>query len=403
MPEAPPAPPEIEAPPPSPTHAEQSKGIFKQARIDAGLDQPPPPPTPPAPDPVPPVEGDKSKKGVVPDDVIDPSKDTPPAPSEAIAAIEAMVLPKNAKPEQVANFNKLKGTATETISKQEKVIADLQKKIEGSTDKTELEGLKGKLTAAEEKARDIEERFSRVAFQESPRFKAQFVDQEKAALDGAKSCLEGTDIKPELVELAANSPIAKRGQILRDAGIDPDLVGQILPHLAQYDTVQRGKKAALEDWKAHSADWRAEDEKRAEAIKARRTEQTNKVWDKVVSGVDLLPLRQSKDNQDWNARREGILAESKDIFNGKGATDEQYAERILKGGAYDAQQEVIDHLIEENKTLRTENQGLKSAAPGGTITANRGGDSGLSDTSKMSRDEVAKSTFNAEKQKAASA
>lgn len=364
-----------------------------------GLDQPPPPPpaAPPAAgaEPPPPPD-DKGKKSVVPADVIEPGAKVEIPIPDAVTEIRAMTLPKNAKPEQVANFNTLKTKAETSILAQATKIADLERQIKGATSETQLTELREQLRVAEEKASGIEEKFTKTAFEHSPRFKALFTDKESAALDGAKSYLEGVpDIKPEIIDIAAQTTPAKRGAILKEAGIDPDLIPQILPHLANYDAVQREKKAALDNWKTQAGEWQAEDQKRIEGIRAQKLELGNRVWDTVVKNIDLLPLRETKENPEWNTRRETIFNEAKEIFNGKGAKPEVLAETILKGRAYDAQEEVLKAVIEENKVLRAANAGMKSATPGGHIT----GGEPPAPPANATREETAKSTFNAEKQK----
>jgi hypothetical protein len=380
--EAPPAPPPIEPTPPAPpvTGAgdETSKSIFNQQRVEAGLDQ----------------------KVGIPADVIDPSKaqDAPPVP-EAIAEIDAMVLPKNAKPEQVANFTELKTKAKAHLQAALDRAADLEKQIGKATSATELEELRGKLTAAEAKAAEIEEQFSKVAYEKSPKFQAQFANREQTALDLAKMYLDGTEIKPDIIDLAAHATGRKRIEILKDAGLDDSAIQLVSPHLATYDTVQREKQFALTNWKTEATRQQQEAQQLSERAKQQRSEQENKVWDQVASKLDLIPLRSSKENAEWNQRAESLKAEAKKIFNGDGADLPTFAETILKGKAYDAQQEVVDHLRGEVETLRSENARLKSAAPGAVMNAGSQ-DTPPTTNTKTPHIEQAKSTFNQELSKA---
>jgi hypothetical protein len=384
--------------------------VFKQARVDAGLDKPAEPPVvdpPPTVDP--PVVDDRNKpaappakKSVVPDDVIDPNKATPPKVHAAVAEIQEAELPKGAKKEQVDSFAKLKTKAAAHLQAALDRAADLEKQAAAATNKDEVAALQKRAQEAEDRAKQIAEDFEKVNFEQSPKFKAQFADQEKTALDLAKSYLDGTEIKPDIIDLAAHATGRKRLEILKGAGIEDSSISALLPHLANYDTIQRNKQATLANWKNESKQWQQEAQQRSEKAKAARLEQENKVWEQVISSVDLLPLRKSKDNPEWNGRGEQIVAESKKIFNGDGTDLPTFAETILKGRAYDAQQEVVDHLKGQVASLREENAKLKSAAPGGSIGAGTQ-DGAPVDTTKMSRDDVAKSTFNSEKAKAAAA
>ena len=383
--------------------------VFEQARVAEGLDQPPapsveePPAAPPKPADPPPAEPEPPKKGAVPADVIDPS--TPPAPKvhDAVAEIQAAELPKGAKKEQIDSFGKLKTKAAGHLQAALDRAAELEAKIEkGDSSKAELETLRTQLSEATDRASQIEERWSKEAFASSPKFQAQFTGREQTALELAKTYLDGTEIKADIIDLAAHATGRKRVEILKDAGVDDSVIQLISPHLANYDTIQREKQNALANWKTQSAQEREADAQRNQQAQQKRSEAENKVWENVVTNIDLLPLRKSKENPEWNTRAEDLRNRAKEIFNGAGADLPTFGETILKGVAYDVQQEVVEHLRGEVSALRTENARLKSAAPGGSITVGTG-DGALVDTSKMSRNDQAKSTFNAEKAKAAAA
>jgi hypothetical protein len=386
--------------------------IFAKALQDAGgIETPPADPPDPTPPPVvdPPAEPSApsapsseagGKKKSVPDDVIDPSKAASPKVHDAVAEIQAAELPKNAKKEQIDSFNKLKTKAAEHLQAALDRQAELEKKIgQGDASKTEMDELRKKLEAEHTRASEIEEQFNKVAFEKSPKFQAQYVEQEKTALDLAKSYLDGTDVKQDIIDLAAHATGRKRIEILRDAGVDDTIIAAITPHLANFDTIQRTKQNALANWKTESKNELEAQQARAAQDRQKRAEQENKVWDSIVSKSDLLPLRTSQDNPEWNNRGEELRTRAKEIFNGNGADLPTYAETILKGVAYDVQQEVIDHLRTELQNARAENSKLKSAAPGGSLSAGTN-DGAPVDTSKLSPDERAKSTFNQELAKA---
>lgn len=405
--EAPTAPPPAPVAPPPQAGDEQSKSIFKQARLDQGLDQPPAPPveTPPPAAEEPP-SGDEPpaapKKGAIPDDILDPSKAAEPKVHDAVAEILAAELPKGAKKEQIESFGKLKAKSAKEVQAALDRVGELEKQVQKATSQKDLDELRTKLTAAEERAKAIEEDFEKVAFEKSPKFQAQFQAREQTELDLAKSYLDGTEIKQEIIDLAAHATGRKRIEILKDAGVEDTVIQLIAPHLAAYDTVQREKQGALNNWKSLSNLEREEAQRQSEKAKAARVEQENKVFEKVLSTVDLLPLRKAKDNPEWNSRGEQFVERAKEIYNGEGADLPVFAETILKGVAYDAQQEVVEHLRGEVSSLRAENARLKSAAPGGSLSAGTQ-DGAPPDTSKMSRDEQARATFNAEKARAGAA
>lgn len=402
-----------EPPPPAAKPAQAgdqtSKEIFKQARVDVGLEQPDPPPPPKKDEPpAPPAKkGDAPPtpaKSKIPDDVIDPDKKPDPKVHEAVAEIEAMALPKNAKPEQVASFNTLKTKSAEHLQKALDEAADLRKKLESNaTPAAELEGLRTQLKEANERASGIEERWSKEEFASSPKFRAQFSSREQTAIELAKSYLDGTEVKQDIIDLAAHATGRKRLEILKDAGVEDNVITAIMPHLANYDTVQREKKTALDNWKAESKNWQEEAQRQTEKARAQRTEQENKVWEAVVGKLDLMPLRKSKDNNEWNARADELLTRAKQIFNGNGADLPVFAETILQGVVGPVKDEIIDHLKEKVANLTTENEKLKSAAPGGSITAGTGDGAAPPPPApgdKAGREQQQKDTFNAELAKA---
>lgn len=392
------------------THSEESKSFFNEAmKAEGAVPQSKDPVAhPPVTDPA--IVSDPADASAIPSitskvpgDLLDPavaSTETGPDASaaDALAEIEAMTLPKNAKPEQVASFGKLKEAAKKSVAAAHARVAELEKKTSGkSATPAEIESAQARAKAAEDKAAQIEEEFARAAYESSPRFKAQFVEAEKAALDGAKTYLEGTEITPDTIDLAARASGQKRLQILRDAGADPEMIAAIVPQLSQFDSVQRGKAKALENWRTEAARNQEADSARDQAAKAKRAEQENRVWDDTLSKANLLPFRKSKeaDAQEWNARADNDMAKAKQIFNGENVGLDEMAATIQKGVAYDAQQEVLDDLVERVKLLTTENAKLKSARPGGSSTVN-----GTSATTATGSDASPSSIFNAELQKA---
>lgn len=400
MPEATVEPPVIDNPVIKPDF-ESAKSVFKQARSDLGLDKPPSSPAIPVETPTAPeTPTDVALPGVasvLPDDVISPAPKEEPKTSEAIAAIEAMELPKGAKEKTQADFGKLKSVAKEQISKAEARIAELEQKASKSTSASEIEGLQTKIKEAQERADKIEEEFARVAFEHSPRFQAQFVKSEKSALESAKSYLEGSEIDPRIIDFAAHNTGKKRLEVLSNSGMDEKMIAAVTSHLAEYDRVQRNKSEALENWKTEDSRWQEEEQKRVETEKARKSETENKVFDSVLGKLtDDLPFRKSKD-ESWNSVSDGIRSEAKEAFNGKGVPLDVLADVMLRGFADRAgvKDKVITHLSEKLKTLESENAKLRSSAPGGVITQPNGTTPAV-DPSKMNPVELQKQTFNQE-------
>lgn len=315
-----------------------------------------------------PSEATPASKSKLPEELITGKKPEAKV-DDAIAEIDAMVLPKNAKPEQVASFAKLKEQAKKVIEEKVGRIRELETKTSDTGSRVEIDAAQERVKAAEARSKELESTLERVAFTESPRFK-RFIADEAATLASAKTYFEGTDINPDIVEYAARTTGAQRVKILREAGADPELIASVQPYLVQYDNIQRYKAGALENWKAESAQMAERQKAQQEAELQNRRSEEDKVWTGSVSKFEneLVPLRKFEKNDPWNTRSEELKTRAKAIYNGDGISLDVVADTILKGVAYDALDEVRVALTEELNKLILENGKLKAAKPnGGTV------------------------------------
>ena len=364
--------------------------------------------TPIVPEPKPDTE---PEKGTTNDKVDEPKVEVPPATranlpeelitgkkpepkvDEAIAELDAMVLPKNAKPEQVASFAKLKEQAKKVIEEKIGRINELESKTSEGASRHEIEALHERIKAEETRAKEFEQTIERLAFTESPRFK-KFLNDEAETLTNAKSYFEGTEINPEIIEYAARVGGAQRIKILTEAGADPNLIGAVSPYLAEYDKIQRYKAGALENWKAEQSKWVEQNNAQQQAAAEQRKKAEDDVWTQTVHELsDLVPLRKFDKNDSWNTRSDELIQRAKTVYNGEGVDLKTVAERLIKGEAYDALDEVRVALTEELQNVLKENARLKSAKPGasnGQAPASIGNDANLTE------DQRRKQTFNRE-------
>lgn len=329
-------------------------------------------------------------KGKVPEELISGKKPEPKV-DEAIAEIDAMVLPKNAKPEQVASFAKLKDQAKKVILEKQARIVELQSKTTDAASRADIEAANERVKAAESRAKELESTLERIAFTESPKFK-RFLDDETATLASAKSYLEGTEINPAIVDVAAHTSGAKRIQMLREAGADAEQIAAIAPYLAEYDRIQRYKGAALENWKAESAQMSEQANAQREAQMAQRRQVEDKVWSQVVAETanDIAAYKKFDANDDWNARADELDAEAKRVFNGEGVELKDVAAYIRKGVAFDAEHEIRMAVTEELNKLIQENSRLKAAKP----TAGNGAVPAPKADANLSDEQAHKNAFN---------
>lgn len=386
---------------------DDAKAIFKQARVEQGLDKPAEPAPEPdseadtdATDAPTPEKADAGKAepapaSVLPEDILSPKpKEEEFKPSSTIAELEAMTLPKNAKPEKVAAFAELKKKAIADLTAAEKRMQDLEQRIASSTSNSEIEKLNEKLKQAELKAAEIEDAWAKTSLETSPQFQRNYIKREQAELESAKAYLEGSEVDPRIIDYAARTHGATRVKVLTEAGLTPELIASVNSHLAVYDGIQRDKQAAIENWQAQGAQWQEQEAQRLQAEQQKRSQQEEQVWENVFKkNSNLIPYRESKDDK-WNSRRSELIERAKTIFNGNGTDLPTMAEVVQKGVAYDALQEnVVEPLLEKIKTLEGENAKLRSSAPGGQITQTTG-EVAKVDPSKVSREELSKQTFN---------
>lgn len=386
----------------------EAKSVFKQARIDAGLDKPaevepePAADAPSAPDAAVEKKADAGKvlsapASVLPDDILEPPDKKEPEASETIAEIEAMVLPKNAKPERVAAFNELKQRTISKLSSAEQKIQELQTKLSESTSNNETEKLREKLKAAETKYTEIEDQWAKTSLETSPRFQSKFVKREHAELEAAKAYLDGTDLPPTIIDYAARTRGAVRTKVLAEAGLSAELIGSINAHLAVYDGIQRDKAETIENWRSESTKWQEQEAQKAEAERAKIAKLDNEAWEAAVKELDILPLRKSEKDPEWNEKGEAILQKARDLFIEKGGTRKEISARMIKGVAYDDLMErIVEPLREKVKTQQALIDKLQSASPGGAITQSAG-ETPAVDPGKMDFLTQGKTTFNEQK------
>ncbi len=330
-------------------------------------------------------------RATLPEELLTGKKPEPKV-DEAISEIDAMVLPKNAKPEQVANFNKLKETAKREIESKLARINELESKTSEGASRHEIEAEQERRKAAEEKAKEYEATIERIAFTESPKFK-RFLDDEAATLTTAKSYFEGTEINPDIIEYAARLNGAQRIKVLRESGADAELIAAVSPYLAQFDTIQRYKAGALENWKVEAAQQGEAYKAQQDAQAEQRRKAEDEVWGQVVTEISTLdPYRKFDKHDSWNSRADELLSKAKAVYNGDGVDLKEVGTIIGKGMAYDVEHEIRMAVTEELNNVLKENAKLKSAKPG----ASNGQVAAISNDANLTPMEQAKSRFNQE-------
>lgn len=340
---------------------------------------------PAAVEPVKPAKVEVQKEGV-PDHLLTGDK-------AKIAVVEDDILkaepPKDLSAKAKDNWRKLQESSA-------KRIADLEAKIQAQAaapaagDTTDW---KAKLEAVEARAAELEQRVERTDFEKSPRFQQQFTSKEQAALKDAVGYLEGSDVNPNIIDLAARATGSARIKLLSEAGIDGALLSAIMPSLRAYDDIQREKGAALENWKGTAAQWQKDQDHQKTQQEAQSRAQEERVFTEVGQKVaQNFEVYQKVDGHDgWNRQVDEISAEVKRFASGEMPL-EQIAEIVHYGVGAKHLHAMFHTLQGKFREAQTELTALKSASPGG---GNANGSTGKVEdpTSKLPLKEGAAARF----------
>lgn len=303
--------------------------------------------------------------------------------------------PKELKGAARANFEKLQTVSRERIAALKAEKEALTKQM--TENKGDPEAVKARDAALEAhkaavaRAAELEAIVERSAFQNSSKYQA-LEKSEQAEMTAAKSYLDGTEIDPNVIDLASHAKGAARIKMLKDAGMEPETISAIAPHLAAIDRVSAEKTAALENSKAYTAQQIAEAEQQRAAQETQHKAEETRVFGEALSRAEttLKPFRRVEGNEPWNEQIAELKATAQSFFNGK-ADLATLADIAVKGVAYD----VLDTMVGKQAATITELQAelgrLRAAQPSIEKVTEKNGSETPADP--MAR---ARSTFNRE-------
>lgn len=270
--------------------------------------------------------------------------------------------PANISQKASASFNLIKEQAKTFRAERDAIRTELEtlKKQPAKSDDTALKAELETLRA------QIAERDSVIeisAFERSPRYK-EFTAREQQQMTLAKGYLEGTETKPEVLDMAASVKGAQRLKILRDAGVDGETLAAILPHLSSIDTIQAQKGEALANQKVLAQQWESEQKAAQEQQTARQKAEDDRVFATVGEQVSksMAPYQKVEGNDAWNAQVDHLNAEAREFFDGK-MPIERLAEIAYAGLAYKVEAKRSAILGERLKAAKAELAQLKAAQP----------------------------------------
>lgn len=305
-----------------------------------------------------------AEESIVPEQFTTTPKDEPkPDPTEILTAEERGQLVAKLGGKAQESFNRL-----ETASKAK--VAALQAKLDEMTRKAETAPAgpskehEEALRAASERAAKLEEQLERAAFAESPRFQ-KFGSEITAELGTAKGYLEGTQISPAVLDLAASQAGQARLKTLRDAGMDSETIAAVGPHLARADAIRRERDGALDSWKTDHAREMEQHQAQQAQQKAALERQEKEVWDKVAAEMrGKHPAFTKVDGKDkWNALVDQNEKLSEDFAMGRMPLDELF--RLGREGVAARTIKLMnDELVVKVNALTEEVGRLRAAQPG---------------------------------------
>lgn len=203
------------------------------------------------------------------------------------------------------------------LKEQTQTLEELRKKLETAPITSSKEH-DDRVAAALKRAQEAELRLEKVAYSESPKFQ-RFNAEHVAEISSAKSYLEGTEISPSILEIAANQTGQARLATLRNAGMDAETIAAVGPHLARADAIRRERDASLENWKANMTV-----EQQAQQAQAAQQEQQRQQQEQVV--LNEVREAKMKDNpaftkvpghDKWNAMVEQNIRDAEDFAMGR--------------------------------------------------------------------------------------
>lgn len=218
--------------------------------------------------------------------------------------------------------------------------------------------------AATDRAAKLEQELERAAYDRSPKFQ-RFGAEETAEITSAKSYLEGTEINPSVLELAARTTGQSRLKLLRDAGMDAETIAAVGPHLARADAIRRERDASLENWKAGAAADQQAQQTRATQEEAQRRQQEETVFKTVGEQMrtKLEAFQKVEGHEKWNAMVEQNEKDAADFFAGKKSLPE-LAELAYLGVSSRTTKVMNDELRRQLNVANEELGRLRAAQPG---------------------------------------
>lgn len=313
----------------------------------------------------PPAKEDKPAEkvpGKTPLDLTPPEKKEAAPADEEIAELLKSEPPANASASSKANHAAMRKGLEHANKKILALTADVA--VAKGRASMVPEDVQERLTAAETAVKERDALIERVAFEKSPRYQ-KFITEGEAELTAAKTYLEGSEINPNVIDVAARTTGAKRIALLTESRMEQATISAVMSNLTRADAINRDRDAAQENWKATQSDWNAEQTKAGEARAAQVKANEDKVFSAVRKELSekYAPFQIVDGNDDWNAGVKERNGRADLILEGKAPLNET-AMVVEKGVHFDVIYDAFGDLRTKYNDLVAETGRIKAARPG---------------------------------------
>lgn len=270
--------------------------------------------------------------------------------------------------------------------------SDLRRQLEdkpkesapAAVDDTEVKSLR-------EKVQEYETELERAGFERSPTYR-KLLNSQKGALDAAKSHLEGTEVSPTIIDVAAGLRGPRRAAALREAGMDAETIALISPFLAQHDMIGNDRETAMGQHKELQAQWDSQQKTLAEREESKVKAEEMRTFQTVhkIASKSYAPFQKVDGNEQWNAQVDALLVEAEAIYNGS-LPLEKLADAAHAAVAYKVADKIMTSQRATIKDLREQLSKLTAAQPkaaesNGHVAPAQNGNGRMQNAEELARD-----------------
>lgn len=245
-----------------------------------------------------------------------------PARVEPKSALDEIIAPEFKDEKGKKGWDALKTEAKrwETEAQQLKREAE-ERKASGR----DSESLEAKLAEAQKTLKEYDEIVSRARLDDHPAFRKEFVDGRQKIVDRAKSIIEESDGDAKAIETALNLKGKARAEALREASANLDSfqaarLGRAIDELNDLDERAQAKRdAAKKSYDEIREQERQREIEEGASRSKKRSVEFSEVSRRLTDGLEVLKKVDGFD--DWNARADRILKESREYVDANPGAD----------------------------------------------------------------------------------